>query len=530
MIRARALPAVGAGFVALACAAAAVIFDQGPLVAGGAVFALLSAGIVLDAHRPGHRAGRHPAPRIEEATHPVDHERARPGPDLPGDRAEGLTRHFGMTAGTNLVIAAINLSTGLALARILGPDKRGILAAVINWPIILAVFGTVGLTEASAYYTAKRPERAREYYLSAVLICVPVSTLLGVIGWFAMPWLLSAQSDHSVTISRWLLILSPFATIVAVSEGCLRGLKRVGTWNLYRVLWPVAWLLTVITAAIFRTHSPIFLAVGFALTRGVAAVPVLIWFLTKMPGRLRQSSEVRRALVRYGAPGFFTLLPTVLSSRLDQLLLAGLVNSRVLGLYVISVAWASIATLPAMSLASLMLPRLASIESDDLRRAKFVESSRLGMSLAVASAIPVLIATPVVLPLLFGSAFKEAIPTASILVLAAVFTSWNLVMEDAARGLGSPGTVLVAEGVGLVATVVTLVLLLDRLELVGAAIASVTGYGVTSLLLLRYALRESKVAHLHQLLLPRRSDLAALSPSAIRRKLAKSSATPSDPA
>lgn len=438
--------------------------------------------------------------------------------DVPADvPVAPLGHQFGQTALTNMSIGGINLFTGLALARLLGPSNRGLLAAVINWPLILATFGTIGLTEACAYYTSRRAGRAREFYLMAITLSTLVSSALAAIGWLLMPLLLTSQPATTVTASRWLLLLVPFATIVTVSEGCLRGMQRVPIWNLYRVAWPAAWMLVIVASLVTGFDSPYVLAAGLALTRAVAAVPVVVILLRRLPGERRYQSQTARSLVRYGLPGFFTLLPLTMNSRLDQLLLAGLVNAKTLGLYVVSVAWSTIAAMPAFALGGLVLPRLAAIPDEEVRLAKFEQASRLAVLLATVTGVVVFFATPLVLPLLFGGSFNKAIPVAMILVVAASISAWSTVMEDGARGLGSPVTALKAEGVGLVVSVVLLVVLLGPFSITGAAIASLVAYTVTDLVVLRYA-RKRTGASVSALLIPRRSDLGELSLSTIRAK------------
>lgn len=432
-----------------------------------------------------------------------------------GDR---LGRQFGLTALANLSIAAVNLMTGLGLARLLGANDRGLLAAVVNWPMILATFGTIGLTEACAYYTSRRRSGAHEYYLLTISISAVASSLLAGIGWLLMPLLLSSQSAETVTASRWLLLICPFATIVTVSEGCLRGLRHVPLWNAYRVAWPLAWLVVIVTATVTGQSSPYVLALGFALTRAVAAIPVVIVLLRRLPGPRERHVATARALVRYGAPGFLTLLPQIMSSRLDQLLLAGLVDAETLGLYVVSVAWSVIAAMPAWALAGLVLPRLAAIPDAGLRRERYAQASRLGALMAVCSAAALLAVTPIMLPLLFGNDFRQAVPAAMVLVVASAVGSWNVVMEDGARGLGSPATVLKAEAVGLLVSVAMLFALLGPLSILGAAIASVVGYSSTSVMLLLFARRETH-STTGGLLLPRRSDLGQVSLDTLRQRV-----------
>ena len=54
-----------------------------------------------------------------------------------------------VTALVNVLITLIGLATGTLLARLLGPQGRGELAAIQAWPTYLVAFAMVGLDRKS---------------------------------------------------------------------------------------------------------------------------------------------------------------------------------------------------------------------------------------------------------------------------------------------------------------------------------------------------------------------------------------------
>src|SRR4051794_13152716 len=98
-----------------------------------------------------------------------------------GERG-GRVGAIGASFATSAAIQAINVLTGVALARTLGPHGRGELVALILWPSILAAFGSLGLSEAVTYHCARARENAGVVTGTAIALGLAQSFVLGGIG------------------------------------------------------------------------------------------------------------------------------------------------------------------------------------------------------------------------------------------------------------------------------------------------------------------------------------------------------------
>jgi O-antigen/teichoic acid export membrane protein len=174
-------------------------------------------------------------------------------------------------------------------------------------------------------------------------------------------------------------------------------------------------------------------------------------------------------MLAYSAPTMAAMVPQWLNQRLDQLIVIALLDARALGLYVVAVAWSSAAHPLAMVVAHNALPALAGA-SDIGQRAHLVY--RMGAIAATGTSVLLLVATPALLPLIFGIEFQSAVPVALVMVLAGAAEATNLVGAECLRGVGRPRAILLAECVGLAVTLVTLPVLVLVAGIIGAAAAS----------------------------------------------------------
>ena len=90
---------------------------------------------------------------------------ASPRPTLPGPAGggppEGLKRDATLAIATGFAIQAVLVVTGVLLARMLGPDGRGYLAALILWPLVITQLGNLGIPSALTYSIARDPSASR---------------------------------------------------------------------------------------------------------------------------------------------------------------------------------------------------------------------------------------------------------------------------------------------------------------------------------------------------------------------------------
>src|SRR5438105_3237267 len=108
-----------------------------------------------------------------------------------------------VTFAVNACLALLGLVTGGLLARLLGPQGRGELAAIQTWPTNIASLAMLGLAEATVYFSAREPRQAGRHLSSAMALALLVSPPVGLVAYLLMPVLLNAQSAHVIQAARW---------------------------------------------------------------------------------------------------------------------------------------------------------------------------------------------------------------------------------------------------------------------------------------------------------------------------------------
>ena len=158
-------------------------------------------------------------------------------------------------------------------------------------------------------------------------------------------------------------------------------------------------------------------------------------------------------------------------------------DARALGIYVVAIAFSNLPRFVAQSIGSVAFPRIASADSEAARwapRSAPPESAILAIAAIVAA---LLMALPVLVPLLFGDDFEEAIGVGRILLVGAFFLSVHRLLTELARGLGHPGYGSITEVVNGVVFVLGVLVFATPATEKGVALAVLAG-GIASTALL----------------------------------------------
>jgi O-antigen/teichoic acid export membrane protein len=420
-----------------------------------------------------------------------------------------LGSHVALATATSMLMGALGLISGPLLARLLGPEARGELAAIQAWPLLLVTISTLGLHESTIYFAARNPRRAGQYLASAGVLSVATSAAVAATGYALMPLLLHAQAAGTVATARWYLLVVPLLALVSMPMGALRGRKDLVVWNLLRIGMPIGWIVVLALAAITGHNHPAWIAGAYLVVLGVMAATAWGVSRRRMPGPFIPDRRDWRAMLRYGLPTMASQTPMLLNLRFDQMLMAALLLRRELGLYAVAVAWGS-ALSPMMSgIGVVMFPAVAAASSGRDQARILSQGTRLSVLLALGIGLVLLLLAPAAIPFLFGTAFAGATAAAMILVPAGVVAELNGILREGARGLGATKAVLMSEIVGVLAGVALLAVLLGPLGIVGAALASLVGYSAASLMLVT-AVGRATGSSIASLLLPRPDDVRAL--------------------
>ncbi len=225
--------------------------------------------------------------------------------------------------------------------------------------------------------------------------------------WVGMPRLLGSQPPEVVESARvflWVVLIAP-AFLPAAG---LRGVGRFAMWNALRFGRTVVWLGVLLVFAWSSHPDPHGIAIAYVVALTLYGGLSAGLALTRLPRRRQIRPAMGRQLLRFGIPNAAARLPTAANARVDQLLIAAMLPSEQLGLYAVAVAWSVTARPLTAAYGLTLMPRIAEERDDAARIHIFASGARVGLTIAVVSGVPLLVATKAAIPAVFGGGVRSS--------------------------------------------------------------------------------------------------------------------------
>lgn len=386
-----------------------------------------------------------------------------------------------MSFAASAAIQGLNVMTGVLLARQLGPHDRGELAAILLWPAVLASLGSLGVTEATTFFIARRLHREEVVTGTSYVIALLLSGALCVGGIGVVTGVLSRYDDQAVSLGLVFLAYIPLNLLTLFSMAVLNGQQRFRAFNSLRVGVIATIAIGLCAAALAGKLGVAMATVIYLGTNALTMAVAVALVFARLEGRLAFSWTVTRRLLGFGLKSHTTNLSSALNQRLDQLLISIFLAPAQLGLYVVATTLGSLALLVGTSVAMVALPSVAAIPAGSERSDLATRYVRITLAVATAGTIPIILLTPQLLDVFFGHEFRSAATVCRILLVASIALGLNRTLGASLTAGGKPLQAGVGETIGLVVTVVALGAMLPILGLIGAAIASLLAYGAAAL-------------------------------------------------
>jgi O-antigen/teichoic acid export membrane protein len=398
-----------------------------------------------------------------------------------------FVQRVGGTLIVRVTLTAIGILTSVMIARLLGPEARGIYGAAIVLGSIGAQFGNFGLHVSNTFYVAKH--RSMLPVLLSNSLCVSAagggSISLVLLLLFKMR---PAWAPVNGGVLRMVLALIPVTLGGLLMQNLLLGIQQVKWFNLVDVAG------RGVTVVVCGTAALLFRSLKAEQVVGIALLSTLVTFLLAA-GRVlfitrrlpRPDLTLLRSHVSYGIRPYVSCLSAYAVLKIDVLMVKNMAGNAAAGYYSLASNMTDfIYMLPAV-VAMMLFPALSSTADPGQRW------NRARKTLAGVTAMMVLIAlcaAVVAKPLTgfaYGKEFLPAVPSFLVLCCAIVFYGANNVVSTYFASCGQPWFTVWIWPASALLNIGLNLYCIARWGIVGAAISSLVTYSMLFLVQYGYA-------------------------------------------
>jgi O-antigen/teichoic acid export membrane protein len=428
--------------------------------------------------------------------------------DAPAPKPRFLTSVTTVLSG-QAALALVAVLSEITMARLAGPTARGQISLCVMAIAFGALIGGLGGDIPIVIWTADRKRKVSSWF-TAILVWGAMGCCACVALWCAVfvKWQVGFLRGVTPGLAKFILLTIPFSVLINYLAAVLTGSE---------------WFRELMGITLARNLSclGIFVVLAFAVARSAESY-MAAYLIGTIVGVIAAAALLRRVIFErmempsggrefwsglgVGLRGQVGNVAAFFNYRLDVFIVNYFLNPTEVGLYAIGVAVSEALWQIPQAVAMTLFPRTArtlnegaSVFTCLIMRQVFVVSVVCASVLAVAS--------PWAVPLVFGARFHASIAVIWWLLPGTVAMS---VAKVAASDLAGRAKTGYASAFGIVAFGVTVILdlvLIPRMGIRGAALASSVAYFVNGVLLLRALKRELGVRWV-ELFVPSRGELA----------------------
>ncbi len=387
-----------------------------------------------------------------------------------------IGRGWALVTSAEVVRLAFGLIASIVIARALGPAAYGIYAVLAAMVGIVGIVADGGLSEAGVLRLARGSGSEPAFvWLRIGLAAIVVGVLCLLAGPLAATVLSLSNEDGAQ--------LTGLALLGVLATACSGSLSVL--------LQASARFAHMSTLTVFNTVLTAGLAVLLSLTNTLTVASALLvlgigtslatFVLGLMLARPQLSAPTAatlrgeaKALLRTGAWLWLAALLAMLAQSLDVLIVNHFVPLEAVGAYALAANLASKANIVNHSLYTVLLPGVASLSDHQSVQQYLKQGLRRGALVAVAIALCIPLAQPVVL-LVYGEQFAAAVPLLQLLLAVVIFDVLVTPMLLLPLAHGRPRLMAAADGVRAITVLVVglaLVPLYGSIAMVGARFVS----------------------------------------------------------
>lgn len=385
-----------------------------------------------------------------------------------------------ITWTTEALCLFIGIGSSIVLARVLGPEGKGIYALATLLPSLIVTFGNLGIGSGTVYYVARGDFRWQTILGNNVLLSLGTS-VIGILAGLVIVFFFREGIFPGVAVGYLVLAMAfvPAEMFFSHMRYVLLGAQRIKEFN-YIQIAQSAFFLGFLAIALLGLRAGVTGAIVAGLITWLI-IDIIIFRLAKTVSAgidMKPDTAYIKRVVTYGIQAHLSNILGFLNYRVDMFLVNAFLGPAAVGLYTVGVGLVEKLWMLSFAASTVLFPRVAA-ETEEKKRKEFTPlvARTVLWSTAVGALILALVSRWVVV-LLYSEAFLPAASALQALLMGIIALSAGRVLANDIAGRGLPRLNIYTGAVAVLTNVAMNILWIPKLGIVGAAWASTVSYTV----------------------------------------------------
>jgi len=418
-----------------------------------------------------------------------------------------LGKNTTMTLVRQLMAVVLGLGTSVLLARMLGPDGKGIFSMVILFPTLIVTFSNLGISPASVYYLARKDFSLAHVVRGNIFLGLGISGAAIIVSIIVVSfWSSILFPGIPQGLLFFGIILIPISIFESYLISIFQGLQNFRVYNILSISSQgVTLVIAAIGLLVFKAE--VWVAI-LANILGVATglIISLIYLKRYLFSKVRGTASYVKKSIGYGWKAHLSNILAFLNYRVDMFLVNAFLNSTSVGLYSISVSIAEKLWMLSQSVSVVLLPRVSELKDDeDIRRKITPLISRWVLLVTILISVVLAVISPWVIKIFFGEEFNESAVALQIILPGIVVGSMSRVIANDIAARGKPEINMYVSLFTVAVNIVCNIILIPVMGINGAALTTTISYSLGGIVKLIIYSRITGILW-HKTIIPTKTD------------------------
>ncbi|WP_157663860.1 flippase [Sutcliffiella horikoshii] len=410
--------------------------------------------------------------------------------------------------GTRVIVLFGSFIVSIILARLLGPEGKGIITAIFVLPNLLISIADLGIKQSTAYYIGKKIYRVEEMLPSIIILWIVssgISILIGISYFLTGP-----DKLYGWNLLLIVLLTIPLNLLNQYLSGILLGKEKIGVFNTKIIISFVINFLGVLIL-VWWFKMGVLGAVIVQIFISLCTIIYILWHVKKLINfRTIVKRKITNLIVKRGFSFALALFIISLNYRIDIIFLERLTSSAEVGVYSIGVSISELIWQLPAAIGLVIFSKNVNAKTDEIAYLRAIKLLRISLPFLILGSLMIWLLAPQIINLLFGKEFSAASEVIRLLLPGVLSIVIVKILHPDLAARGYPLFALKILIFPLITNVILNLILIPSLGIEGAAIASTISYLIGGFLFAWVYARKESIS-LRDVLIINKNDIKLLS-------------------
>jgi len=322
--------------------------------------------------------------------------------------------HVVTTFSTRILVLFGSFIVSVLLARLLGPEGQGVVAAIFVVPNIIISIGDLGIRQASAYFIGRKLYSIKDVISSNMLLWVITSVISMSI--VAVYYSTGYIQKYGVFIIILALIFIPIKLLTSYFGGVIQGTQKISNINLKELISLTIQLFSILLLVWYFNMG----VKGAVLTTLIVASVGLFYYIIVVSKlsviKIKYINPIPQELFKRGIAFALALFILTLNYKIDILFLEKMVTSAEVGIYSVGTSLAELIWQLPAAISLVLFARSANSKSDNEAHQRSAKLLRMTLPILLVVSIIFSVISSQLITLIYGQEYQQSAQIINILL------------------------------------------------------------------------------------------------------------------